>query len=451
MESGADSHIVLPLCFIIFFSVLNGVMFNVAVPSVKEEFHLLPSVVSWVVTGYIVVFALGSMLYGKLADSFAVRDLITLGLVLFNVGSMIGLLSHNYAMLLVGRLTQAAGASSIPALAMITATRYFPASRKGAVLGAIASTVALSSAVGPIIGGFIAGAFHWRYIFLPTLCTLLMVPVLRRMLPADRPEVKPFDLTGALLLGATATLVLMFVTRVQWLLLAISIVMLALFVLRTKHAASPFIDPALFRNAPYRNTVLTTFLCTGTFFGTIFMVPIMLRDLHGLDATHIGLIMSPGALSAVVMGTIGGRLSDRIGARSTVFAGMAMLFAGYLILSTVCGMRPLVISISLVACFSGFSFLQPSFPHAVSSELPRHQLGIGMGIYNLFFFLSGGFSGALIGRLLDFHRVGFHINPLIANSEAWLYSNIFIMLAGSIVIASAIFFHTFSRASALER
>lgn len=451
MESGADRRIVLPLCFIIFFSVLNGVMFNVAVPSVKEQFLLLPSVVSWVVTGYIVVFALGSMLYGKLADSFAVRDLITLGLVLFNVGSLIGLLSHDYAALLIGRLVQAAGASSIPALAMITATRYFPASRKGAVLGAIASTVALSSAVGPIIGGFIAGAFHWRYIFLPTLCTLLVVPLLRRMLPPDKPERQSFDLPGAVLLGATAALVLMFVTKGEWAMLIAGLAMLVLFVIRTRRASAPFIDPAMFHNRPYRNTVLSTFLCTGTFFGMLFMVPIMLRDLYGLDATRIGLIMSPGALSAVAMGTIGGRLADRLGAGRAVYAGMAMLIIGYLVMSTVTGMRPLVISISLIACFSGFSFLQPSFPHAVSSELPRHQLGIGMGIYNLFFFMSGAFSGALIGRLLDFHRAGFRINPLAASPDAWIYSNIFVMLAGSVMLAGAIFFNTFSRTSALNR
>lgn len=129
---------------------MNGTMFNVAVPSIAEQFQLLPSEVSWVIAGYIVFFAIGSVTYGKLADIYPVKDLITLGLILFNAGSLLGFLSQWYGMLIVARLIQAMGAAAIPALGMITATRYFPPQSRGKVLGMVASTVAFASGIGPI-------------------------------------------------------------------------------------------------------------------------------------------------------------------------------------------------------------------------------------------------------------------------------------------------------------
>ena len=71
--------VIAPLCVIIFFSVLNGMMFNVAIPDIAREFSLLPSQVSWVMTGYILLFGLGSLFYGRLADHRSVRELVTTG------------------------------------------------------------------------------------------------------------------------------------------------------------------------------------------------------------------------------------------------------------------------------------------------------------------------------------------------------------------------------------
>ncbi|MCK9907000.1 MFS transporter, partial [Frankia sp. Cpl3] len=91
---------------------------------------------------------------------------------LFAVGSFTGFLAQNYGMLLAGRFIQSAGAASIPALAMIIPTRFFPAEQRGRVLGVIASTLAFASGIGPIVGGFITGTLHWRFLFLLSLATL---------------------------------------------------------------------------------------------------------------------------------------------------------------------------------------------------------------------------------------------------------------------------------------
>jgi DHA2 family metal-tetracycline-proton antiporter-like MFS transporter len=116
-------RLVLLLCFTVFWSVLNGTMFNVAVPDIARQFSLTTAEVSWVVTGYITIFAVAATTYGKLADLYSVRRLMTIGLLLFNLGALLSLLATWYPLLVIGRLVQAAGGGAIPALVMIIATR----------------------------------------------------------------------------------------------------------------------------------------------------------------------------------------------------------------------------------------------------------------------------------------------------------------------------------------
>jgi DHA2 family metal-tetracycline-proton antiporter-like MFS transporter len=126
---------------------------------------------------------------------------------------------------------------------------------------------------------------------------------------------------------------------------------------------------------------------------------------------------------------------------------MSLLMSGLLLLSTFAGLRPWVISLNLILCYMGFSLLQSSMAHMVSSTLPREQLGVGMGVYNLFFFMSGAFSAAFIGKLLDISRDHAPINPLTATVSAGPYSNLFLLLGAVLLCATWLFYWTLRSAS----
>jgi DHA2 family metal-tetracycline-proton antiporter-like MFS transporter len=360
---------------------------------------------------------------------------------------MLGLFSKWYPMLITARLIQAGGGAAIPALAMIVVTRYFPASLRGNMLGIIASTVALAAGLGPIMGGFVSGTFNWKYLFLFSLATILAIPSLRRILPDEKKISDTFDSTGAVLIGGGSSSLLIFVTQGNWWFLAASLVMTGYFIFHIKNTANPFFSLSLFSNKHYRNTVMSTFLSIGSVFGMLFMVPIMLRDLSDLSSNSIGLTLFPGAMSAVLVGVIGGRLSDRKGSRFVVYLGSAILTAGFLALSTVAGQKAWIVACTLIISYAGFALLQSSLPHTISISLSKDQTGIGMGIYNLLFFISGAFSTAGIGRLLDFGSTGFCLNPINACIEGWIYSNIFIMLAAVVTASVFLFYITFKNKS----
>ena len=437
--SHADPRITLPLAVTIFFSVLNGVMFNVAIPEIASTFGLIPSQVSWVMTAYMITFALGALIYGKLADSIPVKRLITTGLVLLNLGSVLGFFAGNYPLLIAARVLQASGGAAIPALAMLVATRYFPQEHKGRVLGVIAATVSVAAGVGPIIGGFMTDALHWRFLFLVTLLTLCALPFLRAMLPSEEPRPKVFDLIGCVLIVSGVGCLLVAVTQGLLTLGLVSLILLAGFIYRIRTVSDPFIHPMLFKIASYRNTIIVTVLTTGGMFGVMFATPIMMSDLWGMGAGGIGLVMFPGAMSAALMGRVGGGMVDTLGGKRMILVGALVLAIGHLASSTAVGSAPGVFAAVLVLSYVGFSFLQSALPHTVSSCLPREHTGVAMGTYSMFFFSSGSFFASVIGRVLDAGEAEMALNPLSPFTEARLYSNVFFVLAAIVVIAAVFF------------
>jgi len=392
-------RLVLLLCFSVFCSVLNGTMFNVAVPDIAAQFRLSAARVSWVVTGYIAVFAVAATTYGKLADLYPVRRLMSVGLLLFNLGALLSLLANWYPQLVAGRLVQAAGGGAIPALVMIIATRYAPPEERGRVLGAVAATVAFGMGLGPLVGGLLAGSLHWRWLFLLSFATLPVIPAIRRQLPDEARRPGRFDLGGALLLSAAIILLLLAMTRHQFWPLLAALATGAVLQRHLRRSAAPFIPPQLLSNRAYRRGLMIVFLAIGSVFGLLFIMPLLLRQLHGLGTLAIGLTIFPGALAAALVGLVGGRITDRLGAGPTARAGHLLLFAGYLLLVLWPDAGVVLVAALLLLCYAGFALLQPALGKAVSLTLPAGQAGVGMGLYNLVYFLSGAAGTALVGGL----------------------------------------------------
>ena len=428
-------RVVALLCSIVFFSVLNGTMFNVAVPDISREYGLTASDVSWVITGYIIVFALASVTYGKLADIYPIRRLLTIGLILFNIGALLGYFTDNYVQLLLGRLVQASGGGAIPAMAMLVATRYFPVTGRGRVLGAVASTVAFAAGVGPVVGGYIAGHWHWRYLFLLSLATLFALYAARKLLPQESTRDERFDALGGLMLGGGVTCLLLFVTKGIWFTLP-----LALLLLYLHRIENPFVQPDLLKNLQFRQGLICTFLGVSAVFGYFFSIPLLLREVHTVSTSQIGLVIFPGAIIAAILGVVGGRLADRWGGVPVVHAGFGLLLLGYLLMSGLLSSGVLTILLLLIICYTGFAFIQLALAKTVSITLSPERAGVGMGLYNLVFFTAGAFGTSFVGTLLD------QLDRFLPTAEygpGIAYSGLFLAAGCAVLLAGVLFRRTF--------
>ena len=418
------------LFFTLILSVMNATMFNIALPELKQEFEISSSVVGWVMSGYIVVYAIGSVTFGKLADMFPLRRLLLFGLLFLAAGSMFGLFAQTFWMVMLGRILQAVGASVIPAAAMIIPVRYFPVERRGRAMGMVATGLATGTAIGPIVAGFVAGALDWRFLFLLPLLMLLTLPFYFKYLIDEEPREVRFDWQGGLLLGLTIVGVLLAITWSDWRALLLGLLSGAWLIRHTLKAEEPFITRSLFANRAYRIAILVAFATTGTIFVIPFTMPLLLADVHGLTVGQIGMVLFPGALVAALLGRQVGRWTDERGSK-TVFglsAGfMALAFSLLVLLS---GTSPYVVIAILLLAGVGQVGLQISLSNQVSATLPKESVGLGMGMFSMLNFISGATATTLVSKLLD--RAGTTGLPGIG----WVnhYSTIFLVVAALMLL-----------------
>ncbi|SDN20532.1 MFS transporter [Alkalicoccus daliensis] len=433
------NRLVLMICIILTFTVMNGTMFNVAIPDIAEDFNLLPSQVTWVMTGYILVFAIGALMYGKLADIYPIKRLLTFGIILFATGAAIGLFSQNYPMLLAARLIQAMGGATIPALAFIIPARFMPKER-GRVYGTVSATVAFASGLGPITGGLVGGAFDWRYLFILSILSLFSIPFLRRWIPDESVRKGTVDIPGAAMIAAAIAGLLFAITALSLIGLFVFITAIIIFVFHVRNHPAPFIDPSMLKNKYYTTAVMTSFLGTSVMFGMIFIVPIMARAVYGLDTMEIGLLLFPGALGAALIGQRGGYFVEKKGSYPVLQVAFILAIAGSLLISTFIGLPPYLLALCILVQYTAFPLIQSSTANLLTELVPEEKTGVGIGMFNLMNFMSGAISSAIFGAFLDLERVSLQLNPFALSEDIYLYSNLF--LAISIIALAAIVFFT---------
>lgn len=434
-----QKRVVILICSVLAFAVVNGTMFNVAIPDIAATFKLDPSEVSWVLTSYILVFAIGSLLYGKLADIYPIRRIYSIGITLFAIGAFLGFLAPNYPTLLAARLIQATGGAAIPAMAFLVPARFVQQNR-GKVFAVISSTVAFASGVGPIIGGVIGGLLNWRFLFILSMLSALAIPLVLKWIPKEEQREGKIDWIGAFLISVLIATLLGFITTFNWWFLVVSGTFSILFVWRIINVLNPFIDPFLLKNRSYVSLIGTSFLGTTCLFGLIFVLPIMLRDLNALSTLEIGFILFPGAILSGFMGQVGGRLIETKGSPFVVTLALSLVTAGTFLISSFVGQTAYWLIPCLIVAYLGFPLIQSSTADLLTNQLSSKDVGVGMGLFNLFNFMAGAFASAIFGRLLDLQENSIQFNPLAAASPVnALYSNLYLGLSILAILSITLF------------
>ncbi|MGN7457036.1 MFS transporter [Paenibacillus pasadenensis] len=389
------------LAFTMAISSMSAMMFTIVLPEMKAEFGLSLSQVSWMMTGYMLIYAIGSAIYGKLADLFRLKNLLTFGLSLFIIGSFIGLVSSSYGAVLAGRLIQSAGAAVVPAAAMIIPIRYFPPAVRGRALGMTASALALGNAIGPIFAALVVSTLHWRWLFCAPLLVLLTLPLFRRYLVDEPAKGGSLDLAGGLLLAGSSASLLLALTEWSLWYAAAGLVLALLLALRLRTAREPFLRPALFRIPAYRQGLLLMMLAMVSGYALPFLTPQLLSSVHELSPGVIGFAMVPAAGLAALLGRAAGRLADRKGNAYVFYVAASLLLTFFGLMALLAGASPWIAGGALVLGQLGQTMLQISLMNSVSRTLPSDQAGAGMGLVSLLNFLTGAAAGAAFSRLLD--------------------------------------------------
>jgi DHA2 family metal-tetracycline-proton antiporter-like MFS transporter len=432
----------------VFIAVMNSSMVNVSVPIIRRDFGVSEAQVGWVITSYLLTYAVGIPLYGRAADVFSLRRAFTLGLMVFAVGSLLCVLAPSLLLLVFGRIVQATGAAAIPAIASASVAKLLPPGERGTALGLIVSSVGVGAAVGPVMGGVLQQLAGWHSLFYATLfLTLLLLPGAFYALPETEPSgERSFDVPGGILLGFAAGLFLFGITQGQvagfasissWGSFAGAALAAVGFAWRITGAEHPFVSPALFKNRGYVAAVVVGYFSMLVNVSCLVSVPLLVSQVNGLSPAATGLVLAPGAIALAILSPLAGRLSDRIGFKTPVYAGLGIMLLSVVFISTFgAGAAPYLVAVGMLGVGTGFAFTNSPNVNAAAAALPAEETGVGLGIFNGLFFLGGGTGPAVVGAFLAARREagagGF--NPLYA-LDAAPFSDAFLLLVVALLIA----------------
>jgi MFS transporter, DHA2 family, metal-tetracycline-proton antiporter len=431
LESGVQQQsgekLIQILAFTLVITVMSATMFNIVLPEIRAEFHLSFAQVSWVTSAYLLIFAVGTVTYGKLADTYKLKNLLTFGLIIFALGSMIGLSAQDYWMVLVGRILQAMGAAVIPATAAIIPVRYFPPESRGRALGIAMTGGAIGSAVGPAVAALVVSVVHWRFLFFLPLLTLFALPYYRKYLNDEQGMTDKIDWIGGGLLTGTAALLLLAITNKAWLSAAGCLIFFVLFVVRIRTTTEPFIKPGLFRSKEYSLGLTIAFLATGIGYSLTFISPQLLTHVNHLPSGLVGFVMVPAAVTTAVLGRIGGKLADTKGNSFLFYMASSLFLTCFVLLSSFVGISPVFIALFLIFGNVGQAFIYIALSNSISRTLPKEQSGVGMGLLSMLNFIAGAVSASVYSMMID-QGTDSNWNPVNSHSEAFVYSNIYFVL-----------------------
>jgi DHA2 family metal-tetracycline-proton antiporter-like MFS transporter len=218
--------------------------------------------------------------------------------------------------------------------------------------------------------------------------------------------------------------------------------LLALFLLRVRTAAEPFVQPAIFRNKSYTLGLVVAFVLTGLNFGLPFMAPPFLAALP----LAVGFVLFPSAICAALLGRRGGKLADDKGNRFLFAIAASLILLSFVMLSSVVGLSPAWIGFFMIFGTVGQSFIQIAMSNTISRTLAKEQTGVGMGLFAMLNFIAGATATTLIGKALDAGTSTLRLNPF-PPGEALLYSNIFVVLGALIIVVSIVYFAQFRTAA----
>jgi DHA2 family metal-tetracycline-proton antiporter-like MFS transporter len=410
-----------------FLVIMNTTMFNVSLPSIIEELDITAALGSWVVSGYSIVFALSTIVFSRLSDFIPIRILLSTGLSLLTISSIIGYLAHGFDILLAARLLQASGAGSVPSLGIVLASRYVPYERRGRAITMIASGVALGFGLGPVIGGAITEFIGWNALFLVSCLVMPLIPVLWRLLPPESQREIRFDVKGAALTAIAAASLLIAVTRLSAIFLVISLGALVMNIRHLRKAREPFVQPALFQQNRYRKLLFISFCAFALNMSMLFLMPLALADVFHKEAAAVGMLIFPGALFSSLLTRLVGRWIDRYGNYRFLLLGHLCLAAALLMIMLLFRVSAYIILVGYLIFAPSFSAVTSALSNEISRILSKELIGAGMGLVQLCQFIGGSMAVAACGNLL-----GWQDNQQLVSVFQHIFLLLFIVLLCSL-------------------
>lgn len=392
---------------------LDGTIVAVAINHMQGSLSTTPEQISWVATAYLVTAAMFMPLAGWLSGYLGRRRMMLGGVLAFAaLPALTGSAASLEQMIPLRIALGLAGAVLVP-LSQAAMLDIYPREKHGMAIGLWGIATTLGPAVAPLLGGWLAETYSWRWAFYAIVpFSLISFLILLPLLPeGPRQGERRFDMTGFLLMTVSVGALQLMVNRGEredWFAsaeivveAAIAVTGFYMFIVHVAFARQPFLNLALFKDRNYIAGLLFVVLSGPTQFATVLMMPMMVQTVHAYPVLLAGYIMAPRGIGTIVSMAIAGWLTERVDTRILMVFGFVMLIVSNTAVSL---FGPAVAFEDIViASFGqgiGMGFTMVPLSLIAYSTLSPALRPEGTALFNLVRGLSGAMSVALIVAIL---------------------------------------------------
>jgi EmrB/QacA subfamily drug resistance transporter len=318
----------------LFMVTLDNLVVTNALAIIRVDLGAGIDALEWTVNAYTLSFAVLLLTGAALGDRFGRRRIFVLGLSVFTLGSAAAALAPSATALIAARALQGSGSALVVPLTLTLLSEAFPVGRRGVALGVWSGISGLGVALGPVIGGAIVNGLSWHWIFWVNVPVgLVLAPLAARRLTESRGPARSFDFPGVVL--ATGGLLgivygLVRATALGWSSATVSgslvsgAVLLVAFVVWERRTATPMLPMRFFRSRAFSATSAVSLAMYFGMFGSIFLLAQFFQTAQHFSAFQAGLRTLPWTGMPIIVAPIAGILSDRLGSRPLMVAGLAL-------------------------------------------------------------------------------------------------------------------------------
>jgi len=392
---------------------LDMTVLNVALPTLAVDLQASTGDLQWMANSYNLVLAAALLPAGMIGDRYGRKRWLLLSLVLFGLASLACALSDSAGMLIAMRAFLGLGAAFLIPLSMSVLPVLFKEEERAKAMTVWATANMMGIPLGPIIGGWLLQHYAWGSVFLLNLpFVLIAIGAVAWLMPESRSEAKPrFDPFGILTSSIGLVSVTYGVIRageqgwndfLSLLMIAVGLVLVAVFILWQSRTSHPLIELSLFRlNSFTWGSILAT-LVSFALFGLLFTLPQFFQAIQGVNTFSTGIRLLPLIGGLIVGAKLADRLLASVGAKIVASAGFAAMAAGLLLgcaTSTTSGYG--YIAIWIVITGVGLGLTLPTAMTSALGQLSAERSGVGSALIMAMRQVGGAIGIALLGSAMN--------------------------------------------------